>query len=185
MINNDVELINNMCNHQCSRCGNCCGIFIPVTEHELSVIKKYVKEHNIQPIDDRFTDGVNFEGRCCFYDTKLKKCNIYPARPYVCRDFRCDRKDWKKYRDKYDKHGKYNCISKKKFKLITFDDAVYNNYGPLILFLLAMCKATCNGELDAKVVYETFKRFNRLDALDYFKAYSESDVAVDLRELFK
>lgn len=106
MIEINKDITNNMCNHQCSKCGECCGIFIPVTERELSKIKDFVRENNIEPATDRYTDENGFEGRCCFYDTQLKKCKIYPVRPYVCKDFRCDRKDWRKYRDKYDKHRK-------------------------------------------------------------------------------
>ena len=68
---------------------------------------------------------------------------------------------------------------------MTFDDKIYDNYGPLILFIISACKTSDSGELDARVVYETFKKFNRLDALKYFTAYGDDNKAVDFFQLDK
>lgn len=161
------NIINRMKDNQCSRCGDCCGLFVPFTDKELHIIKEYVKKHNIQPVK-RITEN-GFEARCCFYDKENKKCNIYEVRPFVCRDFRCDRKDWKHKRDLYEKHGKYNSTKHKKI-IATFDDMIYGDYEPLLRYLLHL--SSDDGEQpDHHKLIELIKSVNRLDVLDQFKAY--------------
>lgn len=86
----EKQIKDNTINKKCSRCGECCGIFIPVTDEEIKIIKKYVKQKNIVP-EDRVNDN-NVELRCPFFNVKEYKCNIYEVRPFVCRDFICSRK---------------------------------------------------------------------------------------------
>ena len=96
------------CNGECSRCGSCCGLFIPFTDEELNLIKYYVKVNNIKPTNNRIINGNQLIAQCCFYDKENKKCNIYSVRPFVCKDFMCNHKDWKERRDMYEKRTKYN-----------------------------------------------------------------------------
>lgn len=72
---------------KCSRCGECCTPFIPITNKEYKIIKKYIKDNDIQK--ENLIDGENVYVRCCFYNRKEKKCNIYEVRPEVCRRFKC------------------------------------------------------------------------------------------------
>lgn len=58
-------------------CGACCGI-IPVTETEFQRVSRYIKEHNITPVEYR-------DGACPLYQGG--KCSIYPARPLICKLF--------------------------------------------------------------------------------------------------
>ena len=72
---------------KCSRCGECCTPFIPITNKEYEKIKKYIKENDIEC--ENQIDGNNVYIKCCFYNRKEKKCNIYEVRPEVCRRFKC------------------------------------------------------------------------------------------------
>lgn len=77
---------------KCSRCGECCGLFIPFTKKELKVIKEYVNKNNIKPMFRYNTAIGSFDARCPFYNSIQHKCNIYEVRPHVCKDFICSRK---------------------------------------------------------------------------------------------
>jgi len=65
---------------QCDEgCGECCGI-IPTTETEYKRVERYIKEHNIQPVENQDDFRV-----CPFYQGG--KCAIYPVRPLICQVF--------------------------------------------------------------------------------------------------
>lgn len=163
------EVVDKTCNHQCSRCGQCCGLFLPITEKEIHVVKDYVEKNNIEPVEriNKMTGA--FEAHCCFLDKVNHKCLIYPVRPYVCRAFKCDHKDWRKKRDEYDKRGKYNSIHSKQITLATFDDKIYGNYNPILRFILSVCYEE-TGSLDSDLILQALKSFNRLDLLEHFDA---------------
>lgn len=72
---------------KCSRCGECCTPFIPITNKEYKTIKKYIEKNNIECEEQ--VEGNNVYIKCCFYNRKEKKCNIYEVRPEVCRRFKC------------------------------------------------------------------------------------------------
>ena len=183
--NMDQNITNMTCNGECSRCGSCCGIFIPFTDQELEQIKKYVKKHNIQPNNNRYNKLTGqFNAHCCFYDDKEKKCNIYPVRPYVCRDFMCNRENWKEYRDKYELRGKYNSSLTPKTIMGTFDDLVYGDVYPIISYLLSLLPNSENG-IEDKLILELFKKVNRLDLLKYFDAYNENGEKINGQDLLK
>ena len=93
----DNQVTNKMCEGKCSRCGECCGLFIPFNDDDIARIKRYVDLHKIKQYDRLDKETQSFKAHCCFYDEEKKECRIYPVRPYACKDFRCDRKDWKKY----------------------------------------------------------------------------------------
>lgn len=173
-------IINNTINDKCSHCGQCCGMFIPYTNKEIEIIKQYVKEHNIQPVKDRETSN-GFEARCCFYDKINRKCNIYPVRPYVCKDFMCNNKDWKKRRDKYELLGDYNS-SLKNTKLASFDDLIYGDYYIIIRFILGLI-ANKDGKIDDKDFLRAIKHFQREDLLDYMKITLENGEEVEGKDL--
>ena len=74
---------------ECSRCGECCSTFLPVTEQDISAIKEYIKANNIQPC--YHGTGAELDTYCPFLDNK-KSCMIYEVRPLICRFFKCSRK---------------------------------------------------------------------------------------------
>lgn len=169
-------------NKHCSRCGSCCGLFIPFTEKELQVIKSYVEKNNIKSYNKRLnieTDA--FEGNCCFYDKDNKKCMIYEVRPYVCRDFICSRKNWKVKRDMYEKRAKYNSSLSKKTILASFDDKIYNDVYPIIRYILAIAVENQaklglqTDELDVNVLLAILDKSNRLDLLKYMEPSTEDE----------
>ena len=180
--NKDREIKDMTCNGECSRCGSCCGLFIPFTDKELDVIKKYVKLHNIQPYNRINVMTGQFNAQCCFYDATENKCRIYPARPYACRDFICSRKDWQKYRDKYELNSKYNSTLSNKKIMATFDDLIYNDYEPILRYVFGILPATENG-IDDKMLIALLKEINRLDLLDWFVGYNENGEKLSGRDI--
>ena len=78
---------NSICGH-CSKCGECCTCFLPVTQEELNQVQYYVLRNNIKPqkqmliMQNRLT--------CPYYDSK--KCLIYEVRPIICKEFYCYKK---------------------------------------------------------------------------------------------
>lgn len=70
------NLLNIPAHTKCTNCGQCCGV-IPATEAEIEEIKRYIKEHDIKARKQGIT--------CPFRNEKEKKCDIYPARPVICR----------------------------------------------------------------------------------------------------
>ena len=77
---------------KCSGCGSCCSNLLPMTEHEIAVIRRYIKIHKITaevrrpPMLEPVVDMM-----CPFRDENAKKCKIYEVRPLICRDFQCDK----------------------------------------------------------------------------------------------
>ena len=75
-------------NGECSKCGNCCGNYLPLTTYEIERIKAYIKKHNIKEHLHHFAYGLDMT--CPFLNDK-QMCNIYKVRPQICRCFRCDK----------------------------------------------------------------------------------------------
>lgn len=73
---------------ECSNCGTCCSNILLVSEKEKKAIKKYIKEHNVVPLNKQnvLTD---YKDVCPFRDNNSKKCSIYEVRPQICRKFNC------------------------------------------------------------------------------------------------
>lgn len=165
------EIHNNTNNGQCSKCGECCGLFIPFTESELKKIIKYVKQNNIEPTDRIDIQG-NMYANCCFYDRYNRKCNIYPVRPYVCKDFICSRIDWKEKREIYENRAKYNSSTTNTKILATFDDKIYGDYVYIIRYISDICKDE-NGNLDSERFINALKSINRTDILNHMKVTLE------------
>lgn len=76
-------------NGQCSKCGNCCSNFLPLTEHEIKELKKFVKKRKIKPTVRNFVNGI--DGICPFL-TLDNKCSIYQKRPYICKLYKCNKR---------------------------------------------------------------------------------------------
>lgn len=128
----NTEIINNYVDGKCSRCGECCTPFIPITNKEYKTIKKYIKENNIQC--ENQVDGNDVYIKCCFYNRKERKCNIYEVRPEVCRRFKCcnsmqqinARKKYFNNRADYNKAGT---------KVIGMDELFYGKLDMLLYYI--------------------------------------------------
>lgn len=176
--------INDMtCNGECSKCGSCCGLFIPFTDEELQLIKDYVKVNNIKPIN-RIINNNQLIAQCCFYDSENHKCNIYPVRPYVCKDFMCNHKDWKKRRDMYEKRTYWNSSLREDRKCGTFDELIYGDYNVILLYAFNSCLDP-KGGVDSNKLIRFLKLMNRLDLLNFFTVYDENDNEIKGTDLLK
>ena len=78
-------------NGECSNCGSCCSNTLPISSKEAKAIERYIRKHGIQaqrrilPTAEDYVDM-----SCPFRSEAEKKCLIYPVRPAVCREFKCD-----------------------------------------------------------------------------------------------
>lgn len=82
-------ITNFTCNGKCSNCGECCSNFLPVSDEEIRLIKKYVKKHNIVHCSHTLAVSNEIDAICPFRDDVNKKCTIYKVRPEICRNFIC------------------------------------------------------------------------------------------------
>lgn len=88
IVKNDIKITDNSCRGQCSKCGECCTNFLPVTQKEIEIIQEYVIANKIRPqkqmlvMQNRLT--------CPYYNGK--KCLIYEVRPLICKEFYCYKK---------------------------------------------------------------------------------------------
>lgn len=75
---------------QCKKCGNCCSNILMVSSNEIDTIKKYIKKHNISPINRQsiFTEYIDI---CPFLkkENGETKCLIYDVRPNICKRYQC------------------------------------------------------------------------------------------------
>lgn len=84
---------------ECSRCNQCCGGVLPITQLELKTIRRYVREKNIKPVASLAAIMVKpFDMSCPF--AASGKCNIYEVRPQICRLFICSMDAEKIYKQK-------------------------------------------------------------------------------------
>lgn len=88
IVKDDIKITDNSCCGNCSKCGECCTNFLPVTQKEIEIIQEYVIANKIRPqkqmlvMQNRLT--------CPYYNGK--KCLIYEVRPLICREFYCYKK---------------------------------------------------------------------------------------------
>lgn len=124
-------------NGYCSKCGECCTPFIPITRKEYKRIKKYIDENNIKPTNIR--EGNNVYIKCTFYDRENKRCNIYPVRPEVCKKFMCSYSEEKidKNRKYFDERAEINGNTE---KIMPMELLFYNKIDTLIYFIQARFK---------------------------------------------
>lgn len=84
----NVKITDNSICGNCSKCGECCTNFLPVTQKEIYEIQKYVIKNNIRPQKQMLIMQNRLS--CPYYDGK--KCLIYKARPLICKEFYCYKK---------------------------------------------------------------------------------------------
>lgn len=74
---------------KCSRCGQCCCNYIPLSSGEIKEIKRYVKKYHIKEhINGAPMAPISWDLSCPFFSGH--ECIIYPVRPAICRNFQCD-----------------------------------------------------------------------------------------------
>ena len=77
---------------KCNHCGECCADLLPLTPGELEIIRRYVKKHKItEHRQAPFWDRNATDLTCPFRNQHTKRCDIYPARPYICKEFICSK----------------------------------------------------------------------------------------------
>lgn len=76
---------------ECSNCGECCSSLLPVRRSELKAMHRYISQNHIKPHRTSPMLAVRFDMTCPFRNEKERKCDIYEARPLICRDYRCDK----------------------------------------------------------------------------------------------
>ena len=75
---------------KCSNCGECCADLLPVTPEEIKRIKAYVEKHHIKERNDKpFYDPNATDLTCPLRNNKEQRCEVYPVRPLICRQFIC------------------------------------------------------------------------------------------------
>ena len=90
-------------NDSCIRCGRCCANVLMLSDHEIQVIRKYIKRHNIQ-VQNHNVIGMKDDANICPFkkqsisydgDKHINEgtfCAIYPVRPSICRSYSCNPK---------------------------------------------------------------------------------------------
>lgn len=73
---------------KCIDCGQCCSNVLFATDKEISIIKKYIKENNIE-VKSPYSIMDNTYKEVCPFLGPDKRCKIYPVRLSVCRSFSC------------------------------------------------------------------------------------------------
>lgn len=88
----DDEIVN-LCdeNGNCPPgCADCCSNTLPLTDKEIKVIAKYIKEHRLKPIKRNYPSNLIGDCTCPLLDEK-NRCRIYHIRPRICRIFKCNK----------------------------------------------------------------------------------------------
>lgn len=94
-----VKITDNSCCGKCSKCGECCTNFLPITQKEVKIIQDYVIANKIRPqkqmlvMQNRLT--------CPYYNGK--NCLIYEVRPLICKEFYCYKKTSIEMAEKFSK----------------------------------------------------------------------------------
>lgn len=82
---------------KCSRCGQCCSNFIPLTRKEIQELQELVKT-NIE-VQIKTTPDGRFIMMCPFLilnnENEVSKCSIYEHRPSICKMFKCSNANMK------------------------------------------------------------------------------------------
>lgn len=98
-IESGYKPIDNTCNGKCTKCGECCGHILPITQKDANRIQEYVMKNKIR-IQKHILIMQN-KLSCPYYTgNKEKGCSIYEARPNICRYFKCNK--WIMNREEYE-----------------------------------------------------------------------------------
>lgn len=80
-------------NGKCSRCGQCCSNFIPLTPSEAKNLRELIKE-DIE-VQIKTDDKGRVYMLCPFLlmspDSDETRCSIYENRPSICRIYQCNK----------------------------------------------------------------------------------------------
>ena len=80
-------------NGECSCCGECCSNLLPLSEHEIKRIHKYIEKKHIKGAVRKFpTADISVDMRCPFRNDEKRICEIYKIRPLICKVFKCDKR---------------------------------------------------------------------------------------------
>lgn len=157
--------MNNCKNEKCSKCGECCTPFLPMTKNEVKMVRDYLKNHS--KIKEKALENPIFKDgkiiiRCCFYDANKKECMIYPVRPLICQMYKCNQSKLKieKNKDFVIAHSFYNT------DINTIDDFRSLLFGDYRMLVLAV------GEHLKKKPEEL---------VEFFKEIGRDDVAIELQ----
>ena len=102
-----MSVTNYQINGKCSRCGQCCGAYLPLSRLEAAKMEYLYKSSRrirdrvdmLYNEDKIFSDSFNVKDidnlymTCPFFDYIDKKCLIYDNRPKVCLLFHCDEEE--------------------------------------------------------------------------------------------
>lgn len=160
----------NFCkNNQCSRCGNCCTPFLPMTKSEVKTVKEYLKKNpqiRERALNQPFFKGNDVYIRCCFYDSEKKECMIYPVRPLICQLYKCNQDEAKIEDNKkfVQSRSHYNISAE---TVDDFRSILFNDYRMLVLAI---------GDTAKKTPEELIK---------FFKEIGRNDVVIELEKRIK
>ena len=81
---------------KCTQCGDCCtGApgYVWVNKEEVTQLAAAVGMEDVEALRDRYVRKVGVreslrefpDGACVFFDTELRRCQVYDARPRQCR----------------------------------------------------------------------------------------------------
>ena len=98
----DLKITDFTENGKCSNCGECCSDLLRLSKYEISIIKRYIKKHNIK--EQRHNAMVGYDMTCPFRDEANKRCLIYNVRPQICKSFMCNHRDEDIAKSKIDFH---------------------------------------------------------------------------------
>lgn len=166
-----MEIKDNCCNGECSHCGECCAIGLPITRKEEKEIRKYIKKNNIkkQEIYNPITNTLF--ARCCFYNPKKKICEIYPVRPEICRKFCCNQTPEEIQKQKAAIHAKayWNHAelgSQMVTNMTTFDWLFYNDPEPLVKIIHSYLPQNMSDNDKIKALRYYLIMYGRKDIVD-------------------
>ena len=126
-------------NGVCSRCGQCCSNFIPLTAEEVQRLREICKRPDTMVQIKTIPDG-RVMMLCPFLimhpESNFTECSIYEERPSVCRIFKCDEK--KKFTAEESKDYKVVDLMK---DIVGYDYRKENNmtYEEAMNYHIAMC----------------------------------------------
>lgn len=89
-IESDKNVENFTTDGVCSKCGQCCGAILPVTQQEIDRIKKYIAKNNIKPVQTLKIFATRTTDMTCPFYSK-NECLVYEVRPRICKDFICNK----------------------------------------------------------------------------------------------
>lgn len=88
-VNGKYKPINFTCNGKCSKCGECCGVILPIDQEDADIMQNFIIKNKIFPQKQKLV--MEQKWQCPYYTgNKEKGCSIYAARPKICRIFKCD-----------------------------------------------------------------------------------------------